>query len=202
MWLISCNVLPENHRVTADTAQVFDLAQTLRDGVLLCQLLNNLRPQTINLKEINLRPQMSQVDRSFHFCSAFKETYGCVVQGTANQERVQMSAARHYCDFKACHNNKAAVICQRSDHLCFWQMTEKCVVVCMQVFTQVGSCFSRDDCDHMRSLNTPPQKQSRIYNMLMHYVLFCEDACRQRIKEDFFKLQSRCMGAFIVFLPL
>uniref|UniRef100_UPI0037E7956D guanine nucleotide exchange factor VAV3-like isoform X1 n=1 Tax=Semicossyphus pulcher TaxID=241346 RepID=UPI0037E7956D len=60
MWLISCNVLPANHRVTADTAQVFDLAQTLRDGVLLCQLLNNLRPRTINLKEINLRPQMSQ----------------------------------------------------------------------------------------------------------------------------------------------
>uniref|UniRef100_A0A8C5I3V6 Guanine nucleotide exchange factor VAV3-like n=1 Tax=Gouania willdenowi TaxID=441366 RepID=A0A8C5I3V6_GOUWI len=60
MWLISCKVLPENHRVTAGTAQVFDLAQTLRDGVLLCQLLNNLRPHTINLKEINLRPQMSQ----------------------------------------------------------------------------------------------------------------------------------------------
>ncbi|XP_047444413.1 guanine nucleotide exchange factor VAV3-like isoform X3 [Mugil cephalus] len=60
MWLISCNVLPANHRVTADTAQVFDLAQTLRDGVLLCQLLNNLRAHTINLKEINLRPQMSQ----------------------------------------------------------------------------------------------------------------------------------------------
>uniref|UniRef100_A0A669CHZ5 Vav 3 guanine nucleotide exchange factor b n=1 Tax=Oreochromis niloticus TaxID=8128 RepID=A0A669CHZ5_ORENI len=39
MWLISCNVLPANHRVTADTAQV---------------------PHTINLKEINLRPQMSQ----------------------------------------------------------------------------------------------------------------------------------------------
>lgn len=64
MWLISCNVLPPNHRVTSDTAQVFDLAQTLRDGVLLCQLLNNLRPHTINLKEINLRPQMSQVDES------------------------------------------------------------------------------------------------------------------------------------------
>uniref|UniRef100_A0A3Q2CX39 Osteoclast-stimulating factor 1 n=1 Tax=Cyprinodon variegatus TaxID=28743 RepID=A0A3Q2CX39_CYPVA len=60
MWLIGCNVLPANHRVTADTAQVFDLAQTLRDGVLLCQLLNNLKPHTINLKEINLRPQMSQ----------------------------------------------------------------------------------------------------------------------------------------------
>nr|XP_028588458.1 guanine nucleotide exchange factor VAV3 isoform X1 [Podarcis muralis] len=59
-WLIQCRVLPVNHRVTWDTAQVFDLAQTLRDGVLLCQLLNNLRPHAINLKEINLRPQMSQ----------------------------------------------------------------------------------------------------------------------------------------------
>ncbi|XP_055008064.1 guanine nucleotide exchange factor VAV3-like isoform X2 [Boleophthalmus pectinirostris] len=60
LWLISCKVLPPNHRVTADTAQVFDLAQALRDGVLLCQLLNNLRPNSINLKDINLRPQMSQ----------------------------------------------------------------------------------------------------------------------------------------------
>ncbi|XP_075792759.1 guanine nucleotide exchange factor VAV3 isoform X2 [Pelodiscus sinensis] len=59
-WLIHCKVLPPNHRVTWPTAQVFDLAQTLRDGVLLCQLLNNLRAHSINLKEINLRPQMSQ----------------------------------------------------------------------------------------------------------------------------------------------
>nr|XP_033772296.1 guanine nucleotide exchange factor VAV3 isoform X2 [Geotrypetes seraphini] len=59
-WLIKCKVLPPNHRVTWDTAQLFDLAQTLRDGVLLCQLLNNLNPRSINLKEINLRPQMSQ----------------------------------------------------------------------------------------------------------------------------------------------
>ena len=61
VWLIHCKVLPATHRVTWESAQVFDLAQTLRDGVLLCQLLNNLRPQSINLKEINLRPQMSQV---------------------------------------------------------------------------------------------------------------------------------------------
>ncbi|KAJ0050806.1 hypothetical protein NL108_006163, partial [Boleophthalmus pectinirostris] len=39
---------------------VCDLAQALRDGVLLCQLLNNLLPQAVNLREINLRPQMSQ----------------------------------------------------------------------------------------------------------------------------------------------
>uniref|UniRef100_A0A7N6BTL9 Osteoclast-stimulating factor 1 n=1 Tax=Anabas testudineus TaxID=64144 RepID=A0A7N6BTL9_ANATE len=60
VWLIDCRVLPENHRVTLEGAQVCDLAQALRDGVLLCQLLNNLLPQAINLKEINLRPQMSQ----------------------------------------------------------------------------------------------------------------------------------------------
>ncbi|XP_066516543.1 proto-oncogene vav-like isoform X2 [Hoplias malabaricus] len=59
-WLIQCRVLPDNHRVTWETAQVCDLAQALRDGVLLCHLLNNLLPHSVNLREINLRPQMSQ----------------------------------------------------------------------------------------------------------------------------------------------
>ncbi|XP_007432565.1 proto-oncogene vav [Python bivittatus] len=59
-WLIQCRVLPPNHRVTLEGAQVCDLAQALRDGVLLCQLLNNLMPHAVNLREINLRPQMSQ----------------------------------------------------------------------------------------------------------------------------------------------
>lgn len=43
--------------------QVCDLAHALRDGVLLCQLLNNLLPQSVNLRLINLRPQMSQVQK-------------------------------------------------------------------------------------------------------------------------------------------
>lgn len=53
--------------------QVCDLAQALRDGVLLCQLLNNLLPQAVNLREINLRPQMSQVTHTTHksFPAAF-----------------------------------------------------------------------------------------------------------------------------------
>ncbi|XP_056135582.1 proto-oncogene vav-like [Lampris incognitus] len=59
-WLIECRVLPENHRVTWEDTQVRELAHALRDGVLLCQLLNNLLPQAVNLREINLRPQMSQ----------------------------------------------------------------------------------------------------------------------------------------------
>lgn len=60
-WLIKCEVLPQDHRVTWVTSEVIDLAQTLRDGVLLCQLLNKLAPGCIDLKEISLRPQMSQV---------------------------------------------------------------------------------------------------------------------------------------------
>uniref|UniRef100_A0A8C0MP07 Vav guanine nucleotide exchange factor 3 n=2 Tax=Canis lupus familiaris TaxID=9615 RepID=A0A8C0MP07_CANLF len=78
-WLIHCKVLPANHRVTWDSAQVFDLAQTLRDGVLLCQLLNNLRAHAINLKEINLRPQMSQflcLKNIRTFLTACCETFG------------------------------------------------------------------------------------------------------------------------------
>ncbi|XP_072343921.1 LOW QUALITY PROTEIN: guanine nucleotide exchange factor VAV2-like [Scyliorhinus torazame] len=59
-WLIESKVLPPNHRVVWPAAQVFDLAQALRDGVLLCQLLHNLSPGSIELKDINFRPQMSQ----------------------------------------------------------------------------------------------------------------------------------------------
>lgn len=60
-WLIDCKVLPPNHRVVWPSAVVFDLAQALRDGVLLCQLLHNLSPGSIDLKDVNFRPQMSQV---------------------------------------------------------------------------------------------------------------------------------------------
>ncbi|XP_006863886.1 PREDICTED: guanine nucleotide exchange factor VAV2 [Chrysochloris asiatica] len=59
-WLIDCKVLPPNHRVVWPSAVVFDLAQALRDGVLLCQLLHNLSPGSVDLKDINFRPQMSQ----------------------------------------------------------------------------------------------------------------------------------------------
>ncbi|XP_041736191.2 guanine nucleotide exchange factor VAV3 isoform X2 [Coregonus clupeaformis] len=78
-WLINCKVLPPDHRVTWESAQVFDLAQTLRDGVLLCQLLNNLQPQSIDLKAINLRPQMSQflcLKNIRTFLAACCETFG------------------------------------------------------------------------------------------------------------------------------
>ncbi|XP_078357536.1 proto-oncogene vav-like [Oculina patagonica] len=56
-WLNSLGVLPEFHRASYPNASVFDLAQSLRDGVLLCQVANRLRPNSI--PDINMKPQMS-----------------------------------------------------------------------------------------------------------------------------------------------
>ena len=58
-WLSSLGVLPEFHRASYPNASVFDLAQSLRDGVLLCQVANRLRPNSI--RDINMKPQMSPV---------------------------------------------------------------------------------------------------------------------------------------------
>ncbi|RWS24881.1 protein vav-like protein [Leptotrombidium deliense] len=59
-WLIACNLLPFDHRINWKNAQIIDLVNSLRDGVLLCQLLNVLQPNCIDMKEVSLRPQMSQ----------------------------------------------------------------------------------------------------------------------------------------------
>ncbi len=61
-WLIRCQIIAQGHKVTLENAQVFDLAQILRDGVLICHLLNRLQMGSIDPKEFSQRPQMSQVD--------------------------------------------------------------------------------------------------------------------------------------------
>jgi len=60
-WLIRCQILSAEHVVASDNAEVFDLAQLLRDGVILCHLANHLHPGAVDPKEFTLRPQMSQV---------------------------------------------------------------------------------------------------------------------------------------------
>lgn len=56
-WLSSLAVLPDFHRASFPNASVFDLAQSLRDGVVLCQVANRLRPNSV--PDINMKPQMS-----------------------------------------------------------------------------------------------------------------------------------------------
>ncbi|NXA57240.1 VAV protein, partial [Nothocercus julius] len=59
-WLVAARVLPPGHRANSPGGRVSDLAQALRDGVLLCHLLNTLLPHAVNPRDINPRPQMSQ----------------------------------------------------------------------------------------------------------------------------------------------
>lgn len=64
-WLNSLGVLPDFHRASYPSATVFDLAQCLRDGVLLCQVANRLRPNSV--PDINMKPQMSPVGSYLSF---------------------------------------------------------------------------------------------------------------------------------------
>ncbi|XP_046398049.1 protein vav isoform X2 [Ischnura elegans] len=59
-WLTKCEVLRQDHKANWPEATVIDLAYTLRDGVLLCNLLNMLDPGCIDMKEVNQKPQMAQ----------------------------------------------------------------------------------------------------------------------------------------------
>ena len=46
-WLADANILPRDNKVFHDDAQVFDLVQVLRDGILLCYLARSLDSQAI-----------------------------------------------------------------------------------------------------------------------------------------------------------
>ncbi|KAH9514596.1 Guanine nucleotide exchange factor vav3, partial [Bulinus truncatus] len=59
-WLVRCQILSPDHKATKHDATAFDLAQALRDGVLLCHLLNTLQPGCVDMKDFSSRPQMSQ----------------------------------------------------------------------------------------------------------------------------------------------
>jgi hypothetical protein len=60
-WLTRCDVLRQDHKANWPEASCSDLAYTLRDGVLLCNLLNTLDPGCIDMKDVNQKPQMAQV---------------------------------------------------------------------------------------------------------------------------------------------
>ncbi|KRZ76093.1 Guanine nucleotide exchange factor VAV2 [Trichinella papuae] len=59
-WFTRCGVLDENRRALFPKATLLDFAQALRDGVLLCQLVNRLHKDSVDMNVVNLRPQLSQ----------------------------------------------------------------------------------------------------------------------------------------------
>lgn len=62
MWLTRWEVLRSDHRANWPQATIVDLANTLRDGVLLCKLLSKIDPGCIDMKSVNLKPTMAQVN--------------------------------------------------------------------------------------------------------------------------------------------
>ncbi|KAF7997725.1 hypothetical protein HCN44_009123 [Aphidius gifuensis] len=59
-WLTRCGALRADHKANWPSAKPFDLAYTLRDGVLLCNLLNLVDPGCFDIKDVSQKPQMAQ----------------------------------------------------------------------------------------------------------------------------------------------
>lgn len=60
-WIVKCGVLGENHILVKPGVKVNEFAPVLRDGVILCHLLNVLAPGAIDQREFSQRPNNSQV---------------------------------------------------------------------------------------------------------------------------------------------
>jgi len=71
-WLVRCQVLASDHKLARNDAQVFDLAQFIRDGVVLCHVLNHLKPGCITNKDFSQRPQMSQVGQLLYMYFVYR----------------------------------------------------------------------------------------------------------------------------------
>jgi len=69
LWLSRCQVLYEQ------VDSVHSLAAILRDGVVLCHLINQLRSNTIAAKNFSQRPQLSQVLTRSYFLFYYKLIY-------------------------------------------------------------------------------------------------------------------------------
>lgn len=61
-WLTGLELLRKDHRANMPDATIVDLANTLRDGVILCLLVPKLDPGCLDVKDVNLKPTMAQVN--------------------------------------------------------------------------------------------------------------------------------------------
>lgn len=60
-WLTRCHIIPTDHMANSPNAEIRVLALTLRDGVLLCNLILFLDPSCMDASDFTRRPQMAQV---------------------------------------------------------------------------------------------------------------------------------------------
>ncbi|XP_052868807.1 protein vav isoform X1 [Anopheles cruzii] len=58
-WLTRCEIIPKDHRANHPASDIKVLANILRDGVLLCNLIQFLDPTSFDRKDFNRKPQMA-----------------------------------------------------------------------------------------------------------------------------------------------
>lgn len=59
-WLTKCQIIPRDHRINGSDSDIKLFARILRDGVLLCKLINFLDPN-VEPVDFHLRPRDAQV---------------------------------------------------------------------------------------------------------------------------------------------
>ncbi|XP_054729100.1 protein vav-like [Anastrepha obliqua] len=60
-WLTRCKIIPPDHKANWPDSEIRVLALTLRDGVLLCNLVIYLDSNSMDPRDFNRKPQMAQV---------------------------------------------------------------------------------------------------------------------------------------------
>ncbi|XP_021699717.1 protein vav isoform X1 [Aedes aegypti] len=58
-WLTRCKIIPADHKANQSDSEIKTLAGILRDGVLLCNLLNFLDSSAFETRDFNRKPQMA-----------------------------------------------------------------------------------------------------------------------------------------------
>ncbi|EDV27503.1 uncharacterized protein TRIADDRAFT_53249 [Trichoplax adhaerens] len=76
-WLAEANIIPHDNKVFSPDAQVFDLVQVLRDGILLCYLARRLNSQSIpDHRTISTQKSQFRCKTNIkHFLKACNETF-------------------------------------------------------------------------------------------------------------------------------
>ncbi|XP_065082479.1 protein vav isoform X3 [Ochlerotatus camptorhynchus] len=58
-WLTRCKIIPADHKANQPDSEIKTLAAILRDGVLLCNLVNFLDSSAFEIRDFNRKPQMA-----------------------------------------------------------------------------------------------------------------------------------------------
>ncbi|ETN62834.1 vav1, partial [Anopheles darlingi] len=78
-WLTRCEIIPKDHRANHADSDIKVLATILRDGVLLCNLVQFLDPTSFDRKDFNRKPQMAHflcIQNIKLFLEACKTNFG------------------------------------------------------------------------------------------------------------------------------